>query len=224
MDRGDADRAWLYVNSKMNMKKGLLILLTFHFSLLVSLAQQGDAQIRQKISQAAAAMKTMQCDFVQTKHLKMLSEEMVSKGRMCYQQSQCLRWEYTSPYDYTLIINHDKVLLKNRQRQDVIDVNQNRFFKEIASIMMNSVVGNCLNDDKSFKSTVTARGGEWVATLTPQRRDMKQMFKEIVLHFSQREAMVTQVELIEKNGDRTTIELKNVKTNETISPDMFTVR
>jgi len=206
------------------MKKGLLILLIFHFSLLTSIAQQGDAQIRQKISQAAATMKTMQCDFVQTKHLKMLNEEMVSKGRMYYQQSHCLRWEYTSPYTYTFIINHDKVLLKNQQRHDVIDVNQNKFFKEIANIMMNSVVGNCLNDDKSFKSSISVSGQKWVATLSPQRRDMKQMFREIILHFSQREAMVTQVELIEKNGDKTTIELKNMRTNETISPDMFTVR
>jgi outer membrane lipoprotein carrier protein len=166
----------------------------------------------------------MQCDFVQTKHLKMLNEEMVSKGRMYYQQSHCLRWEYTSPYTYTFIINHDKVLLKNQQRHDVIDVNQNKFFKEIANIMMNSVVGNCLNDDKSFKSSISVSGQKWVATLSPQRRDMKQMFREIILHFSQREAMVTQVELIEKNGDKTTIELKNMRTNETISPDMFTVR
>lgn len=206
------------------MKKGLFILyllFTAHFTLM---AQQSSTQIRQKISQIASSIKTMQCDFIQTKHLKMLNDDMVSKGRMYYQQSNRLRWEYTTPYTYTFIINDDKVLLKNSQRNDVIDVNKNKLFKEIARIMMNSVVGNCLNDEKSFKSSISVSGGEWVATLLPQRKDMKQMFQKIVLHFSQKQAMVTQVELIEKNGDRTLIDLKNIRTNETISTHMFTVR
>lgn len=206
------------------MKKGLFIiylLLTAHLTLM---AQQSEIQIRQKISQIASSIKTMQCDFIQTKHLKMLNDDMVSKGRMYYQQSNRLRWEYTSPYTYTFIINDDKVLLKNNQRHDVIDVNKNKLFKEIARIMMSSVVGNCLNDEKSFKSHISVSGGEWVATLLPQRKDMKQMFQKIVLHFSQKQAMVTQVELIEKNGDKTVIDLKNIKTNETISTNMFTIR
>jgi len=206
------------------MKKGLFIiylLLTAHVTLM---AQQSETQIRQKISQIASSMKTMQCDFIQTKHLKMLNDEMVSKGRMYYQQGNRLRWEYTSPYTYTFIINDDKVLLKNSQRNDVIDVNKNKLFKEIARIMMNSVVGNCLNDEKSFKSSLSVSGGAWVATLLPQRKDMKQMFQKIVLHFSQKQAMVTQVELIEKNGDRTIIDLKNIRTNEAISTNMFTIR
>jgi outer membrane lipoprotein-sorting protein len=36
--------------------------------------------------------------------------------------------------------------------------------------------------------------------------------------------MVKQVELIEKNGDKTVIELNNIRTNEKISADMFTIR
>ena len=203
------------------MKKGLFIiylLLTAHVTLM---AQQSETQIRQKISQIASSMKTMQCDFIQTKHLKMLNDEMVSKGRMYYQQGNRLRWEYTSPYTYTFIINDDKVLLKNSQRNDVIDVNKNKLFKEIARIMMNSVVGNCLQDDKSFKSCISVVGGEWVATLLPLRKDLKQMFQSIMLHFSQKQAVVTQVELTEKNGDKTVIELKNIKTNGPIDANMF---
>ena len=224
MDWRDVYCAWMYVDCEMKMKKLLFIsylLLTAHLSLM---AQQSEIQIRQKISQVASSIKTMQCDFIQTKHLKMLNDDMVSKGRMYYQQGNRLRWEYTSPYTYIFIINNDKVLLKNNQRNDVIDVNKSKLFKEIARMMMNSVVGSCLTDEKSFKSSISVSAGEWVTTLLPQRKDMKQMFQKIVLHFSQKQAMVTQVELIEKNGDATIIDLKHIRTNETISTDMFTIR
>jgi outer membrane lipoprotein carrier protein len=180
-------------------------------------------EIKQKINQTASGIKTMQCDFVQTKHLKMLNDKLVSKGKMYYQKSDKLRWEYVSPYAYTFILNADKVLLKNQKRNDVIDVNQNKVFKEIARIMMNSVVGNCLTDDKSFKTSFTTTSTEWIATLIPQRKDMKGMCQKIILHFSKQKGVVTQVELMEKNGDKTLIELKNTKQNETLDAKLFAV-
>lgn len=205
--------------------KRITISLLFLFSLFFSVAQaQGDdAQIRQKIAVAAQTMTSMQCDFVQTKQLKMLNDKMVSEGRMYYSQKDKLRWEYVKPYQYTFIMNGDRVLLKNKERSDVIDVRQNKIFREIANIMLNSVVGNCLNDDRSFKTSITTAGGQWVATLLPQRKDMKQMFQKIILHFDQQLATVSRVELVEKNGDLTTIDLKNIRKNETIAPRTFAV-
>ena len=186
--------------------------------------QLSDEQIKKKINQAATAMKTMQCDFVQTKNRKMLNDKLISKGKMYYQQGNKLRWEYTSPYQYAFILNNDKVLIKNNQRNDVVDVKQNKLFKEITRIMMSSVVGNCLTDDKGFKTSIIANSKDWIANLTPLRKDMKQMFQKMILHFNPQKAVVTSVELIERNGDKTVIDLKNVRVNETLRADMFAVR
>ena len=90
--------------------------------------------------------------------------------------------------------------------------------------MMNSVVGNCLNDEKSFKSTISVSSDEWIATLLPQRKDIKQMFQKIVLHINPQQTIVKKMELMEKNDDMTVIELKNVKINETINNNMFSIR
>ena len=205
------------------MKKYSLLLWTFICVLSVSAQTLNDAQIRQRVNQATAAMKTLQCDFVQIKHLKMLNEEMLAQGKMYYQQSNKLRWEYTNPYTYTFVLNGDKVLLKNQQRNDVIDVNQNKIFREIARIMMSSVVGNSLLDNKTFKTTITINNSEWIATQIPQRKDMRQIFQRIVLHFNPQCAVVSCVEMIEKNGDKTVINLKNIRTNETLNASIFAV-
>ena len=182
-----------------------------------------EAQARKDINQAASVLKSMQCDFVQTKHMKMLNHDMVSKGKMYYQQSDKLRWEYVTPYTYIFILNGDKVLLKNKNRNDVIDVNQNKLFREITRIMMNSVTGSCLADDKNYKTSLSASDSEWIATMTPLQKNMKQMFQKIILHFHKQKNTVTQVELIEKNGDKTNIELKNIVLNESIGTKTFAV-
>ena len=200
----------------------MLAVLTLCFAALPCMAQS-EAQMRSQINKAAAQLSSMQCDFVQTKHLKMLNKSMVSNGKMYYQKSNKLRWEYTTPYKYTFILNGSKALVKNNNRTDVMDTNKNRMMKEIGRVMMNTVMGNCLQNDKDFKTSITATQTEYVATLLPQRKDIKSMFQKIILHFNRKNSMVSSVELVEKNGDRTVIELKNVKTNVSISQSMFAV-
>ena len=204
------------------MKRVLFSLMALCLCLLNLSAQKvNEAKVKQQINAVASNMKTMQCDFVQTKYLKMLNDKMVSRGKMYYQQSNKLRWEYTSPYTYTFVLNGSKVLISKGKRSDVINVNQSKFFKEIARIMMNSVVGKCLTVSKDFKVSIAGSSAEYVATLYPQQKQMKQMFQKIILHFNKQKSTVSKVELIEKKGDRTIIELKNVKNNVPINAKVF---
>ncbi len=197
---------------------------TLFLSLCSIFAQNVDeAKVKQQINSVASKMKTMRCDFVQTKYLKMLNDKMVSKGRMYYQQSDKLRWEYTSPYAYAFVLNGSKVLISKGKRNDVVNVNQSKFFKEIARIMMNSVVGKCLTDTKDFRTSITGSQSEYVVTLYPKQKQMQQMFQKIILHFSRQKSMVSKVELVEKKGDRTLIELLNVKTNTPVDAKVFTI-
>ena len=182
-----------------------------------------EAHIRQHVGQAAARIQTMQCDFTQTKHLRMLNDRMTSRGKMYYQRSDKLRWEYTSPYGYLFLMNGGQVLLKSQQCSDIIDTGQNKMLREIAQMMMNSMVGGLLADERNFKTSIGESQGEYVATLLPQRKNMRRLFKCIVLHFRKQDATVWKVELIERNDDRTTIELTHIRVNETISANQFAV-
>lgn len=181
------------------------------------------AQAMQEISNAAASLTTMQCHFKQTKSLKMLGNKMVSNGFMYCEQPNKLRWEYVSPYTYTFILNDNKVLLRKGARNDVIDVRQNKMFKEIARIMMNSVLGKCLTDTKEFKVGIVQEGECYIATLIPLKKEMKQMFTNIVLHYDKKISMVTEVTLHERNGDFTNIELKEIQKNASIDAATFKI-
>ncbi len=207
------------------MKKLIVVLLSLTLGIASTSAQQklNEPKVIQQINAVASNMKSMQCDFVQTKYLKMLNDKMVSRGKMYYQQSNKLRWEYTSPYSYAFVLNGSKVLISKGKRNDVINVNQSKMFKEIARIMMNSVVGNCLTDKKDFKVSLAASGTDYIATLYPQQKQMQQMFQKIILHFNKAKSTVSKVELVEKKGDKTIIELKNVKTNASINGKIFSI-
>lgn len=188
---------------------------------LVVKAQMSQDAIIAKINVAVSKIKTMQCDFVQTKHMKMLNNKMVSTGIMAYKQSDKLRWEYKKPYTYVFILNGTKVYLKKESRNDVIDIKQNKVFKSIAEIMMNSVIGKCLTNNKEFKVSISDVNNQWVASLIPQKKELKQMYSKIILYFGKASSIIQKVEMIEKNGDKTIIELKNVKLNKPVNANSF---
>lgn len=219
MDRFIFHNNRLYITDKM--KKYFIVLLMSLVSSAVP--AQNNQKIIDHINQVAHSLKSMQADFIQTKTMKMLGDKMVSNGKMYYQQSNKLHWEYTTPYSYTFILNSDKVLLKKGTRKDVIDVNKNKVFKEIARIMMSSMVGTCLTEKKDFSVSVVESDLSYTATLIPQKKEMKQMYTKIVLTFTKKTSMISRVVMYEKNGDNTEIVLKNVVTNKTINQSYFAI-
>ena len=81
-------------------------------------------------------------------------------------------------------------------------------------MIMNSVAGKCLTDGKSFQVSAKEMPTEYVATLIPLKKDMTRMYSKLVLHFNIRLSTVTEVELHERSGDRTIIELHDIHINE----------
>lgn len=205
-------------------RKILILYLALMVLPLVAVAQHyTEAQARQRINRAAQSMTSMRCDFTQTKSLKLMRSNVVSRGVMYYSRPNKLRWEYTSPYRYTFLLNGQTVVLKDTKGTSRIDANQSKMMKEITRIMMSSVVGTCVNDSRDFKVVLSGSGNSWRAVMTPRRNPMKQMFQTITVGFDMQRQVVTSVRMVEKNGDTTTIQLNNVKTNTPIDAKVFSL-
>lgn len=210
------------------MKKiaGLLLCLMLALTAQAQSLKKADAakqrQMIERINRTAAGITTLECRFTQVKTLRFLNDKMTSSGRMLFMaDGGRLRWEYQQPYQYTFVINGEKVYIKSARNTQTIDIRQSRLFQSIAEMMMNSVTGKSLTSSADFGCTMYSGDDEWVAQLTPKRKEMKKMFKEIRLHFSAQQQMVTQVEMTEPSGDTTVITLKDVKTNGRIDTKMF---
>jgi len=196
------------------MKERILTLLLFLAPCFLPLTvAQGlsEQEIIQKMSVAAEAIRTVRCDFTQTRHSKMLKNPQVSKGKMSCQQPDKLRWEYTSPKASAIVLNGTDVTIDNGQGTNS---KGQGFIREMARMIMNSVAGKYLTDGKAFQVSAKEMPTEYVATLIPLRKEMKRMYSTLVLHFDTKQATVTKVELLEKDGDRTIIELHGIHINE----------
>lgn len=203
----------------------ILLAMMFSWPLLgqTKLTAEQQKQIIEKIDQTASAMKGMQCDFVQTKRMKLLSKEMQSKGVMYFKRPNKLRWQYTAPYDYTFILNGDKVQIKSSKSTKNIDVQGNKMFRQITNIILNSVTGGSLKSSSDFTVEVYKKDNTYFAKLFPKKKELKQLYQVIEIYFDSALTMVNSVRMVEKTGDETRVNLINTKLNIAVDEKMFAV-
>lgn len=188
----------------------------------VSMAQtMSEKDMMAHIARSASEVGTLQCDIQQTKHMRMMKRGMVSHGTMVYSRPDCLRWQYTSPYSYTFLLNGGKVTLCKGEKKDVVDVAQNKMMREITQVMIGTMTGSALMDEKAFDAKVREEGGCWKVTLLPKKKDIRQMYTTIVLTYNPKTAQTERVEMTEKSGDRTVIELKNIIKDKPVDAKVF---
>jgi len=173
------------------------------------------------LTEAAASMQTLQCRFVQEKVSTMLAEPTVAEGMMHYVSPDRMRWEYTSPYAFALIVNGERIVKVTDGNVEEVDSKSNRMYQGIVNIIMGSASGKKLFDTSVFDVLLYEEDACWRAEMTPKRRDMKRMFSQLVFHFDKKTKSINSVEFKEASGDVTSIRFEDIKLNETIGEDKF---
>ena len=193
------------------MKKSLLFLLLALMTMGLwaqntkPLADAERQKVEAELTQAAASMQTLNCRFVQEKTSSMLAEPQVAEGLMQYTAPDQLRWEYTSPYAFALVVNGEKIIKEVDGKAEAIEGKSSRMYQGIMSIIMGSATGKKLFDASVFDVELYDDGDTWRAEMTPKRRDMKRMFSQLVFHFDKKTRGISRVEFKESSGDITRI-------------------
>ena len=174
-----------------------------------------------ELTEAAASMQTLQCRFVQEKTSTMLAEPTVAEGTMHYAAPDRMRWEYTSPYAFALVVNGDRIVKVTEGKAEALEGNSSRMYQGIVGIIMGSASGKKLFDTSVFDVVLYDEGTCWRAEMTPKRRDMKRMFSQLVFRFDKKTNGISRVEFKDAGGDVTAIRFEEMKLNGTIDEKVF---
>jgi outer membrane lipoprotein-sorting protein len=203
----------------------LLIILFFPFVCFSQTFKtvKDTAALKQKIESMSKSTTSIEADFIQEKNLSMLSEKIISKGHFVFKKENLLRWEYASPSKYLIVINKEKVIIKDEKKTTKYDMNSNKVFKEINDIMLSCVQGTIFKSNK-FKTSYYENDKGYKLELIPQVKNMKETFKKINLYFDKNVTSVSKMEMIENNDDLTSLDFTNKKLNAPIAETIFTVK
>ena len=185
------------------------------------LSESQTQEVIRQLTQVASMMQSMQCRFVQEKTSSMLAEPSVAEGTMHYAAPDRMRWEYTAPYAFALVVNGERLVKVTDGKAEVLEGNAGRMYQGMVNLIIGSASGKKLFDTTVFDIVFYDDNGFWRADMTPKRRDMKRMFSQLVFRFDKKTNGISRVEFVSANGDVTSIRFEEIKVNEAIGDKVF---
>ena len=142
---------------------------------------------------AANTFETLQLSFVQTRHSALLTKDLRSEGRLTLAKPDRIRWEVERPYPSVFVSSGELAFAGRRFRMPT---------------------------EKDF--TATALEGEDLAVkLVPLRRDLKSIFREIIVHADKASLRIQSALLVTPDGDWTLLEFKDRVVNQPVDAKLF---
>ena len=209
------------------MKKYIVLLICLLFCSVTVSAQYQKAteeqqkEIVAKIKQASGNVNTMKCDFTQVRELSFVDEIITSEGKMYYKKANKIRWEYIKPHPYSLSMDGKSTTMMHGDKSTTMPVGQRRMFDEIYKVMLICVNGMGFVDSPDFDATLYVGSDDNKVILTPKKKEMKAFFSSIQLYASKQDSRIRLIELVQKDGEKVIITLKNIQLNTIISDTIF---
>jgi outer membrane lipoprotein-sorting protein len=180
------------------------------------------ATFKSRFKVESANVLSIHSNFTQEKILSALTEKIVSTGKFWFKRSNKVRIEYTRPFVYLMVMNGDKMLIRDEQKESRINVRANRLFQQVNRIMIDCVQGTIL-DSKDFSSKVFEDKNTYLLEMTPTSKTLREFFQTIVLVVDKKNYSANSIEMNEPSGDKTTISFTDKKLNTQIADEVFSL-
>jgi outer membrane lipoprotein-sorting protein len=208
---------------------GITLVMMFFLSLSVANAQYAGykaipdiAAFKKQFTTESSKILSIESDFVQEKTLIALTEKITSEGKFWFKRSNKVRIEYIKPFTYLMVMNGDKVLLRDGTKENRVNTKSNKLFQQVNRIMVDCMEGTIM-DSKDFSVKVFENDKSYLLELTPSAKALKSFFETVVLVVEKKDYTVRSIDMNEPGGDKTTLLFKDKKLNGQLADAVFTL-
>lgn len=178
------------------------------------------AAFKKQFTAESSKILAIESDFVQEKTLKALTEKITSEGKFWFKRSNKVRIEYIKPFTYLMVMNGDKVLLRDGTKENRVNTKSNKLFQQVNRIMVDCMEGTIM-DSKDFAVKVFENDKSYLLELTPNAKALKSFFETVVLVVEKKDYTVRSIDMNEPGGDKTTLLFKDKKLNGQLADAVF---
>ena len=163
------------------------------------------AEFKSMLKESITDISSIKSEFSQDKVLDIFEETIESKGVFYYQKEDKVRWEYTSPIKYIIILNGSNILLQSENSEKKYDLSSNKFMEVVNELMVGSIKGDILEKDGMFEKEYFVNDDFYIARLLPKDKKVEKVLKQIEMFFNKNDLSVDKLKFTEYTGDYTDI-------------------
>lgn len=167
-------------------------------------------------------LSSVQGDFIQQTHLKILTRPLISHGTFAFQAPQSLRWEYDAPlHSVMLMHNGTTEKLIERNGKLVPDTGMGAGSLQVILPQIGNWLSGRITDNAAF---TVKRLDQRTLVLTPKDKGLRSVISVIRLHLGKAAGMMESVTIVEGPDASTTLTFNHVVLNRKIPESTFTRR
>jgi outer membrane lipoprotein-sorting protein len=203
--------------------KRLLLLAALFLFVAIPAVQAGAENKGAPVPQAQPVqLRSVQADFIQEKHLKILARPIVSTGSFTFQAPQSLRWEYRTPIRSILLMHGGKVR-KFVERDGVLaeDKGMRLDAMQVVLAEISNWLDGRFTDNAMF--TVSFPKKQTIL-LTPKEQGLAALISSIELKLGEQAGLLDKVIIFEGPDAFTSLTFSNRIINKDIPAAVFTQR
>jgi outer membrane lipoprotein-sorting protein len=181
------------------------------------------AALQQGLQRSTGALQSIQSDFSQTKHLSLLADKITSKGKFYYRKEDKVRIEYTTPFQYLVVMNNGQMMVKDEQKSTKVNTRNSKTMQSVNRIMLDCMRGTVFSNP-DFKVSAYENGTNYLLTLAPANDAVKKLFKQIDVYLTRSSFDVDRLTMTEQGGDFTDMDFSHTQHNIALNDALFKVR
>lgn len=179
---------------------------------------------QERLKKEAASLSSIESDFTQEKFLDVFNEKIVSKGRFYYKQENMIRMDYTSPVDYQIIINGQKLKIVSEGKSNVVNLGSNQMMNEMKGMLAACMIGDLTVMSSAYRLEYYESPSLYVVKIRPVSKSVQAYISEIIISIDKKDMSVQTLRLSENAKDYTEYHFTNRKYNTLTSDEKFVIR
>lgn len=173
-----------------------------------------------RLAAAQASTTAIDARFVQTKHVSLLDEPLVSTGRFRFRRPDRVRLDIETPHPSTILIAGRSITIPGldaTEQRAIAGSPMAAMFTELGAVF----AGTLDRAPAHFAVTARGEGDAIIVTLTPTAADYQRLFRSIEIRFGGPVIMVQSMRLDDALGDSLEVALRDVRRNPDLPDAVF---
>ena len=177
-----------------------------------------------QIKERMGTIKSLESDFTETRHLKLLKHKLVIKGKLLVQQDK-LAWHVRSPLRYSCILSGNKITQWDADSNQVITISSKQFsgLKYVVEQLRMWFGGDLDQLQKWFD--IKSDHAKRQILCTPKANSPQSDFiKSVCIVFKADLTYIDNITVTEANGDTMRIKFENTIINKPLSKEYWEIK
>lgn len=176
---------------------------------------------KKELQKASKATKSIACDFVQQRQLSMMTQAIESSGSFWFKRPASIRWEYSQPYAYRIILSGRKAYVQGDEESREFDTESNAMFQNLGEIMFSFILGDLSKAEENYHISYSQTNDHYHVKLLPATEDAIEGLNRIEMYFDKQDYSLSRIIMKAQENDFTQIHFINKVLNTDLDDSLF---